>query len=235
MRKTLENAYAAALSGTFKMVNPIKKSVIKTDCEVHLFIQENALEILKNQGYNKEYELFKEFMPQINKGLVWADQDFKSYHHFYNPKEQRGKFGYDDNAMTVAKSYYNRALKYIAMHNYERGMFYFGAACHIIQDLTIPQHAKGKLLDNHRQFEVYVKSNYKKIKRFKSTGTPIIFDSVQEYVNHNSMSALNVDYMYANIDDTTTQFYLTAIKCITLAQRSSAGCMIMLYKNLLYM
>lgn len=235
MRKTLETAYATALSSTFKIVNPIKKSVIKTDCEVHLFIQEQALEILKIYGHSKEYELFREFAPQINKGLVWADQDFKSYHHFYNPKEQRGKFGYDDNAMTVARGYYNRALKYIAMHNYERGMFYFGAACHIIQDLTIPQHAKGKLLDNHRQFEVYVKSNYRKIKRFKSGSSPIIFDTIEEYVDHNSMSALNIDYMYSNVADTTTQFYLTAIKSITLAQRSSAGCMITLYKNLLYM
>ena len=46
-------------------------------------------------------------------------------------------------------------------------MFYFGAACHIIQDLTVPQHAKGKLFDNHRQFELYVKENYTKINRFK--------------------------------------------------------------------
>ena len=162
MRDALENVYATALSNTFKMVAPIKRNIIKTDCEVHIFIQENALNILKANGYEGEYEFFKMYMPQVNKGLVWADQDFKCYHHFYNPKLQKGKFGYDDNALTVAKSYYNRSIKYLSIGNYERAMFYFGAACHIIQDLTIPQHAKGKLLDNHRQFEVYVKSNYKK-------------------------------------------------------------------------
>lgn len=235
MKKTLENCYAAALSSTFKVVNPIKKSVIKTDCEVHLFIQENALEILKNEGYIKEYNLFKAYLPAINSGLVWADQDFKSYHHFYNPRQQRGKFGYDENAMTVAKSYYNRALKYYAAKNYDKSMFYFGAACHIIQDLTIPQHAKGKLLDNHRQFEVYVKENYRKIKRFRAHYTPIIFNCIEEHVDHNAMSALNIDYMYSNVSDTTTRFYLTAVKAITLAQRSSAGCMIMFYENLLLM
>lgn len=232
MKKTLENCYAAALSSTFKVVNPIKKTVIKTDCEVHLFIQENALEILYNEGFIKEYNLFKVYLPDINRGLVWADQDFKSYYHFYNPRQQRGKFGYDDNAMTMAKSYYNRALKYFAMKNYERSMFYFGAACHIIQDLTIPQHAKGKLLDNHRQFEVYVKSNYKRIQRFKASDKPVIFNSIEEYVNHNSISALNIDYMYSNVVDATTRFYLTSIKSITLAQRSSAGCMIMFCNDL---
>jgi len=166
MKKKLESAYATALASTFKAVNPIKKSIIKTTCEVHLFIQENSIDILKNEGYENEYKLFKEYLPQINQGLVWADQDFKSYHHFYNPKEGKGKYGYDDNAMTVAKSYYNKAIKYYVIDNYERSMFFFGAACHIIQDLTIPQHAKGRLLDNHRQFEVYIKSNYKINKQF---------------------------------------------------------------------
>lgn len=235
MRKKLENAYAKALSGTFKVVNPIKKSVINTNCEVHIFIQANALNILKDCGYRDQYNLFNEFIPQINKGLIWADQDFKSYHHFYNPVVKRGKFGYEENAMTVAKSYYNRALKFFATKNYERSMFYFGSACHIIQDLTIPQHAKGKLLDNHRQFEMYVKSNYRIQKRFVSHDLPIMLNSIDEYVDYNSEQALKIDYMYRNLTDLTSKFYLTAIKSITLSQKSTAGCMIMFYKDLLYM
>ena len=234
MKKKLESAYATALASTFKAVNPLKKSIIKTTCEVHLFIQENSIDILKNEGYEKEYKLFKEYLPQINQGLVWADQDFKSYHHFYNPKEGKGKYGYDDNAMTVAKSYYNKAIKYYVIDNYERSMFFFGAACHIIQDLTIPQHAKGRLLDNHRQFEVYIKSNYKKIKRFKSHEKPIILNSIEEYADHNSMNALSIDYMYRNITDLNTRFYLTAVKSITLSQKTTAGCMIMFFEDLMY-
>ena len=232
MRDALENVYATALSNTFKIVAPIKRNIIKTDCEVHIFIQENALNILKVNGYQLEYEFFEMYMPQINKGLVWADQDFKCYHHFYNPKLQKGKFGYDDNALTVAKSYYDRSIKYLSIGNYERAMFYFGAACHIIQDLTIPQHAKGKLLDNHRQFEVYVKSNYKKMKRFKTEDKPILLNSIDSYIEYNANLGLNLDYMYRNITDLTTKFYLTAIKAITVSQRTTAGCMLMLYDEL---
>lgn len=234
MKKKIENAYATALSSTFKVVNPIKKSIIKTTCEVHLYIQENSMDILLKEGYKKEYKLFKEYLPQINQGLIWADQDFKSYHHFYNPKEGKGKYGYDDNAMTVATSYYNKALEYYMINNYERSMFFFGAACHIIQDLTIPQHAKGRLLDNHRQFEVYVKSNYKKIKRFKSHEKPVVLNSIKEYADHNSMQALSIDYMYKNITDINTRFYLTAVKCLTLSQKTTAGCMIMFFEDLMY-
>lgn len=232
MKDTLESVYATALSNTFRVVAPIKRTIIKTDCEVHIFIQKNALNILKVNGYEEEYEFFKKYEPQINQGLVWADQDFKSYHHFYNPKLQKGKFGYDDNAMSVTLSYYNRALKYISLGNYERAMFYLGAACHIVQDLTIPQHAKGKLLDNHRQFEVYVKTNYKKMRRFKTEDKPILLNSIEEYVDHNSNLGLDLDYMYRDITDLTTKFYLIAIKAITVSQRSTAGCLLMFYDDI---
>ena len=234
MRDALENVYATALSNTFKIVAPIKRNIIKTDCEVHIFIQENALNILKVNGYEEEYEFFKMYMNQVNKGLVWADQDFKCYHHFYNPKLQKGKFGYDDNALTVAKNYYDRSIKYLSMGNYERSMFYFGAACHIVQDLTIPQHAKGKLLDNHRQFEVYVKLNYKHMKRFKTEDKPIILDNIGRYIEYNANLALGLDYMYRGITNLTTKFYLTAIKAITASQRTTAGCMLMLYNDLYF-
>ena len=84
VKKRLENVCSTALSGTLKVVNPIKKTIIKTNCEVHLFIQKNALDILKHSKYIDEYNLFMKYLPQINRGLVWADQDFKSYFHFYS-------------------------------------------------------------------------------------------------------------------------------------------------------
>ena len=234
MKSKLESAYAKALTGTFKAVSPIKRTIKKTECEVDIYIQNNALEILNHNGYISEWNLFNEYKSKINEGLVWADQDFKCYHHFYNPREEKGMYGYEDNALTVARTYYLKALKYFTIDDYDKCMFYFGAMCHIIQDLTIPQHAKGKLFDNHRQFESYVKDNYKKINRFKSREEPIILKSVADYANHNSLNALKIDYMYKGISDLNTKFYLIALKSLTLAQRSTAGCMIMFYNDLLY-
>ena len=234
MKSKLESAYSKALTGTFKVISPIKRTIKKTECEVHLYIQENALEILNYNGYNEQYKLFKEYESKINEGLVWADQDFRCYHHFYNPKEKKGMYGYDDNALTIARSYYLKALKYFTLEEYNNSMFYFGAMCHIIQDLTIPQHAKGKLFDNHRQFELYVRENYRKINKFKCREEPIILQSVTDYANYNSSNALKIDYLYQNITDLNTKFYLIALKSITLAQKTSAGCMIMFYKDLLY-
>lgn len=232
MRKKLENAYGKALKGTFKVVNPVKKSIINTDCEVHVFIQANAIEILKNEGYVREANFFKSYLPQINKGLIWADQDFKSYYHFYNPNLKRGKFGYEENALTVAKKYYNKAVKFFRLDNFELGIFYFGVACHIVQDMTIPQHAKGKLLDNHRQFEVYIKNNYMRIPRLTSKQGLIRKNTVEEYVVYNSTHAINYDNMYKNVTSLKNKFYMLGTKCLPLAQKTSAGFMLMFFEEI---
>lgn len=232
MKKKIEKVYSRALTSTFKAVNPIKKTIIKTTCEVHIFIQGCAMDILKGRGYEDEYELFNKYILDINKGLVWADQDFKSYHHFYNPKIQKGKYGYEENAMTVARNYYEKAIQYFEAEDYSKSMFFFGASCHLIQDLTIPQHAKGRLFDNHRQFEVYIKSNYTKIKRFKSHEPPIELNSIKKYADYNSIRALRVDQEFEDITDLNTKFYLTAVKCMHLAQRTTAGCMIMFFDDI---
>ena len=58
MKSSIESAYATALSSTFKIVAPIKRNIIKTGCEVHIFIQKQALNILKVNGYENEYNFF---------------------------------------------------------------------------------------------------------------------------------------------------------------------------------
>lgn len=232
MRKQIENAYGNILTSTFKVVNPIKKSIISTDCEVHKFIQINALDILKNEGYYKEYIFFKSYLTQINKGLVWADQDFKCYHHFYNLKEERGKFGYEENALTVANKYYDKAKRFFNLNRFELSLFYFGAACHIVQDLTVPHHAKGKLLDNHRQYELYIKKMYKNTPRLIAKNGIVKLNSVEEYLVYNGRYAIYYDDMYRNISDLRNRFYMLAMKCVPLAQKSSAGFMLMFFKDI---
>lgn len=232
MSRRIEKVCGRLISQTFRVINPIKKKIINTDCEVHLFIQSSALDVLREEGYDKQVQFYKNFEPYINKGLVWADQDFKSYFHFYNPRNKRGMYGHTTNAMTLANTYYKNAIYFISKNDYANGMAYFGAMCHIIQDVTIPQHAKIKLLDSHKQFETYVKLNYKKVKRFKTKEGPLIYNSVSDYINFNSRSALNFDYMYKDINESKTKFYLVAFNALNLAQRSTAGCMLMFYDDL---
>lgn len=232
MNNRVEKVFDSIISQTFRVINPIKKKIINTNCEVHLFIQKSALDVLRDERYEKQVQFYNTFETYINEGLIWADQDFKSYSHFYNPKDKKGMYGHMANAMTLANTYYKNALYFVNRGDYKNGMAYFGAMCHIIQDVTIPQHAKRKLLDKHKQFETYVKLNYRKIKRFKTKEGPLIYENVSDYIDFNSRSALNFDYMYKNINSHKTQFYLIAFNALNLAQRSTAGCMLMFYDDI---
>ncbi|MFI3210417.1 MAG: zinc dependent phospholipase C family protein [Peptostreptococcaceae bacterium] len=228
MRKKIENAYGNALHKTFKVFNPIKKSIITTDCITHINIQKQSLNILKLYEYEDQYKFFNLYSSEINNGLVWADQDFKSYNHFYNPITKKGLYGYEENALTVCEKYYKKAIDLFETDICD-SLFYFGASCHLLHDMTIPQHAKGKLLDNHRPFEIFVKSNYHKVKRYKSHECPIILDNVKDYIDHNSLYAMKIDKNYQKVKDLNSKFYFISIKTVTMAQRSGAGFMLMFF------
>ena len=86
---TLEITYHYFLQSLFGIVNPFKETLIKTKCEVHEFINLQALKIVSNDGYTVAHRLFSDFILDLNKGSVWADQDFKSSNHFYNPYKKQ--------------------------------------------------------------------------------------------------------------------------------------------------
>lgn len=92
-----ENVYHRVLKSTFWVLNPFKKIIVKTECQVHIHINDHALSILLNDKYLEEYAFFARYIDEINKGAVWADQDFKSSNHFYNPYKK--KMAYTAGAM----------------------------------------------------------------------------------------------------------------------------------------
>jgi len=101
----------------------------------------------------------------LNKGVTWADQDLKSANHFYNPDRKKGLYG-NNNALSLAVTYYNKALEYWYDLQPNLAMFYLGAAVHLVQDMTVPHHANVRLLDNHRQYENFIKRTYLNTPRF---------------------------------------------------------------------
>jgi phospholipase C len=227
----LEKTYSKALNFSFKALNPIKKKIIHTHCRVHKFINVQGVKILKSNNYLGEYNFFMSYITHINKGSVWADQDFKSNGHFYNPYKKKGLYG-GKNAMNLAKNYYNKSLKLWAMGSFNKSLFYLGACIHIIQDMTIPQHANIKLLDNHRQYENFVKKTYTYMNEFKCNKNPILLNSIDKYVRFNGRIALRTYKKYKNIKYDNERFYKISKISLPIAQRTTAGCMILFYNEI---
>ncbi len=224
----IEETYGSFLRLSFAVLNPFKKIVIRTQCNVHKHINVQAITILQNDGYSEEANFYRNFIEPLNEGAVWADQDFKSSQHFYNPYSNKGMYG-RKNASDLGVGYYTKSLELWKIGEYEKSLFYFGAALHIIQDMTIPQHANVRLLDNHRQYETFVKRTYKYIHEFRTQKGTVLFDEYVEFIKFNARTAMKVYKRFKRIEEDEQRYYHITKCILPLAARTTAGCMTMFY------
>ena len=228
---TLEKTYSFVYKNILKAVNPLKKRVIKTECIVHKAINNQSLYVIRNDGYNDVYSLMSTYIDDINDGAVWADQDLKSSNHFYSPKTKRGLYG-NSNAKNECESYYNRALNEFVLGNIKESMFYLGAACHLVQDVTIPQHANVELLHNHRNFENWIIKMHRRFHRFKVFKGGIYLNSIGQYIELNSREAIKTHDKYSQIENEHVRFYKITSVILVMAQKTTAGVMVKFYYDM---
>lgn len=227
----VEKAYGFTANKAFKMVNPIKKILIKTQCLMHRFLNQQALEILKKEGYLDEYNFYKNYIDNLNEGVTWADQDFRSINHFFHYKYKKGLFGFS-NALQESKKFYNLSLKYLKRGEIKNSMFYLGACCHLIQDCTVPHHVNNKLLKQHRRFEQWIITEVIYNKRFFQLGNVIKYDNLESYIINNAENA-NATYMlYKDLLDLDNRYYNMANNSIYRAKGTTAGFLITYYNTI---
>jgi len=228
----VELTYDNLLTTILAIINLIKSTIVKTECKVHKFINIFAFKILRNDKYFDAYNILSCYIKEINDGVVWADQDFKSLSHFYNPVQKRGLYG-RKSAMDLGVDYYNKAVFLWKHGEYSKSCFYLGACLHIIQDMVIPQHANIRLLDNHRQFETYVKRTYEHIDEFHIDKGAYRLKSIEHYIKFNARVALKIDKKFKYISDDETRFYRITRCIIPLAERTTAGAMVMFFNDIM--
>lgn len=231
MVKKVERTYGRTLKGLFFAVNPIKKLLLKTNCTVHKFINIQAIRIIGKNGYSEIKQFYKDNIDCLNKGVTWADSDFKSSNHFYHYKEGRGLYGFS-NALTESNKYYNNAVDYYKRGDLEKAIFYLGAAAHLIQDATVPQHVNNKLLNSHRGFELWIISKLLSNYEFYEENGIKRYDSVSDYIKNNAIYA-NLSYeKYENVKDKEERYSKIAPLIIKEAQRTTAGLLIDFYEKM---
>lgn len=231
MSTRTEELYGRTAKKVMSLIDPIKKLIIETHCMAHKYINNKALELLKNEGYIKQYNCLNIYIKNINEGVVWADQGFKSINHFYHFTRRKGLYGFS-NLLNEAQQYCNLAHRYLDVGDISMSMFYFGAACHLIQDATVPHHANNKLLKHHRKFELFIIKNItlghcfearKGIKRYKT---------MKDYIENNTLAANSAYYKYENIKEKDDRYMKVATLIIQEAQVTTAGFMLDFYDSL---
>ena len=206
MAGRIEKTYGRLFRYTTTALNPFKKIIIETTAIIHKHINIQALEILKNDNYLDAYSFFSDYITQINEGAVWADLDFKSAGHFYNPVKERGLYG-NRNALSLAVEYYGKAIYYWKMRDIDEAMFFLGAAVHLVQDVTIPQHANIRLLNSHRKYENFIRRTYLSTPEFNANKGGYYMDTIDEVVRCNARTAIKIYNRLKDIKDDEKRHY----------------------------
>lgn len=210
--------------------NTLDKENKIDDCVVHKAINCQAMNILINDKYIECYCYLVPFLKHLNMGVAWADTKFRSLSHFYNPNINRG-LPFLKNALTLAKNYYSLAQNNIRI-NIDKALFFLGAAAHLIQDMTVPQHASRNLFGNHYQFEKYIQDTYF-LKDFSVHNNGQYNLSVEQYLKSNAEFALSVMVECKQIENHFTRYFEISKRIIPLAQRTTAGLFYEFYKEII--
>ncbi len=121
----------------------------------HEFCNQQAIRILRNDGLTKQALLYEEHLAELNLGVYWADTDWKNIHHYFEPRSQKGLLSLTS-ASDVFQTYYETAIILLRQRDIKKGIFFLGAAAHLVQDMCVPHHARAKLFDGHKQYENWV-------------------------------------------------------------------------------
>jgi len=153
----------------------------------HQFFVSQAVEILRNDGHEKYANLIEFYGSQLNKGVNWADIGWKNITHYFDPDTGKGKLKFA-NAVDETVLYFNRAARHWREKDYNRAMFYLGAAVHIVQDLCVPQHAANSVSPGHRRYENWAKKRFAQY-MVSSGGSYRRFESPAQFAFENARTA----------------------------------------------
>lgn len=196
---------------------PIQK-LVDHGGSTHLFINNQALTILQNDGYLKCLSYIKTNINYLNKGTLWADRGWKCFAHYYNPETGEGLNPWP-NAIDECAHYFRRALYFWQKKRHGKSFFLLGAAAHLVQDLCVPHHARCIAFNGHQKFEKWAMVNMLKYK----TDRRGMYDvkDITEILKHNASISSKFYDLVAREDE--GNYNLAATFLLPMAQRATAG------------
>ena len=131
------------------------------------------------------------------------------------------------------RKYYGCALVHWDCGDKDKSIFYLGAAVHLVQDATIPQHGSVKLLKSHRKYEQWIQKVHDNFLHYSVLNNGIYLENPFDYIEKNAKEAIEAYTKYSLIKDPSEKFFRIANRAFPLAQKTTAGCLMNFYKKLM--
>jgi phospholipase C len=150
--------------------------------ETHVHCLEQAYITLTYDGKEDVAKLFKAHHSMLTKGLYWADKGWKNVNHFYSHPDKPGSIIWPG-ATGEGQYYFNQAFTLFSK-NVDKGMFFLGAALHLVQDMCVPHHSLGIIFDGHKEFETWATQNSSKFPA--TSGMYLPFSHPAQWIEYNA-------------------------------------------------
>lgn len=124
----------------------------------HVYCLEQAYNTLDNDCNQDVATFFRPYHSYLRKGLFWADQGWKNVCHYYSQPGNEGSIRWPG-AAAECQYYFNKAFSFFGKDVF-KGMFYLGAALHLVQDMCVPHHSLGVVFDGHKEFEKWASHHW---------------------------------------------------------------------------
>lgn len=186
----------------------------------HVFCNQQGRVILFNDGYKQIAQLFNRFSNELDKGVIWADQLWRSMAHHYNPETGRGVWFWPNSAQKCS-AYLKKAFMFWRQGKHTKAMFFIGAATHLVQDACVPHHAYCQMFDGHLDYERWVKER-KHYYKINSGGLYNLGHTPEEWIRANARVARKY-YDYVKSPGSDEFYHQATVLLLLLTQRSTAG------------
>lgn len=150
--------------------------------KTHVHCLQQAYTILCQDGKEDVEAYFRPYDFWLTKGLFWADQGWKNVCHYFFDSAKPGVLRWPG-ADAECQYYFNKAVA-ACQENVPKGMFYLGAAIHLVQDMCVPHHAVGAVFDGHQEFERWTGNNLHYFNA-RQSGIYMPFEHPSQWIRHN--------------------------------------------------
>lgn len=196
----------------------------------HVHCLEQAYAVLRRDSKTDVAMFFQPYHSSLTKGLFWADQGWKNVYHFYSKPENEGHALWPG-ATAECQYYFNKALAFLEK-DIVKGMFFLGAALHLVQDMCVPHHSVGVVFDGHQEFEKWATQNWARFPALRSGDTPPMqevcphykFSHPSQFIDYNAeISARYYPLVSLENGCTETSYIEAARYLLPLTVNSTAG------------
>ena len=199
--------------------------------DVHDEILVRALIFLQRHQKQAIALFFAAFQDDLHQGMIWADKSWKNIAHYCRATSIAPKSNLWPTAKEEATVYFEKA-KYHFTTNIRRSFFFLGSSLHILQDMAVPHHARGILLDGHQEFEKYVKLHLADLPD-PASGWYASFTTLDDWLIHTARkSSAWFPFVSLAHGASESSFALAANELFPLAVRTTAGFLVFAFQVL---